>query len=83
MNISWSAPDPYNATIIDDASDEAIFTLNSPFSLTKKVITLSDARSGQVIAEYESHIGHRDRVTYRGQTHKLSDWLTKKHWFST
>ena len=51
MNVSWSARDPYNATIIDDASGEAIFTLNSPFSLTKKAITLSDARSGQVIAE--------------------------------
>ena len=50
MNVSWSARDPYNATIIDDASGEAIFTLNSPFSLTKKAITLSDARSGQVIA---------------------------------
>ncbi|TBU23539.1 hypothetical protein BD311DRAFT_810665 [Dichomitus squalens] len=82
MNISWTSTDAFNATLIDDASGQTLFTIQSPFSLKKQVITLSDAR-GQVVGEYESQLGRHDRVTYQGQTRRLSEWLTKKHWYST
>ncbi|TBU45476.1 hypothetical protein BD309DRAFT_1017777 [Dichomitus squalens] len=48
MNISWTSTDAFNAALIDDASGQTLFTIQSPFSLKKQVITLSDAR-GQVV----------------------------------
>ena len=82
MNISWTSRNPFNSTIVDDATDQVIFAIQAHFNTKPQVITMSDAQ-GEVIGVYESQLGRHDRITYKGQTHKLSDWLTKKHWYST
>ncbi|PIL29111.1 hypothetical protein GSI_09159 [Ganoderma sinense ZZ0214-1] len=89
MNISWSSSDHLNsssdhlnADVVDNASGQVLFNLNTPYKFFKKQVTTMTDVSGQVIAEYEPQLGH-DRVTYKGQTHRVSDWLPRKGFFST
>ncbi|KAM5532994.1 hypothetical protein V8D89_013336 [Ganoderma adspersum] len=76
MNISWTARDPFNAEIVDNASGQILFRLNMPFRLIgARVTTMTDAQGG-VVAEYERRLGP-DCVQYGGQTHLVMDWLPK------
>ena len=82
MNISWSSRDAFNANVVDNASGQVLFHINTPFKLFgKRVTTIADAQ-GQLISEYERRFSY-DQVTYRGQTHRVSDWLPKNGFFST
>nr|VWP02396.1 D-xylose-proton symporter [Ganoderma boninense] len=82
MNISWSSSDHLNADVVDNASGQVLFHINTPYKFFKKEITTMTDPSGQVVAEYEPRLGH-DRVTYKGETHRVSDWLPRKGFFST
>ena len=82
MNISWSSIDHLNADVVDNASGQVLFHLNTPYTLFKKQITTMLDAQGQVLGEYEPRLGH-DRVTFKGETHRVSDWLPTKSFFST
>ena len=80
MNLTWTSRDPFNSSVVDDASGQVVFTTCWPSSFTKQSIAVLDAR-GQVVGEYESRFSS-DSVTYQGQRHTLAKWLKKKHWNS-
>ncbi|KAM5532992.1 hypothetical protein V8D89_013334 [Ganoderma adspersum] len=81
MNISWSSRDHLNADVVDNASGRVLFHLNTPYRLFKKQVTTMIGAQGQIIGEYEHRLGH-DRVTHKGETHRVSDWLPTKGFFS-
>ncbi|PIL29109.1 hypothetical protein GSI_09157 [Ganoderma sinense ZZ0214-1] len=82
MNISWTSGDPFNAEVVDNGSEQVLFHLDTPFQLIGSVTTMTDAQ-GQVVAEYERRPVGYDRVTYQGQTHRVSDWLPTNGFFSS
>ncbi|KAI1782830.1 hypothetical protein LXA43DRAFT_387068 [Ganoderma leucocontextum] len=82
LSVSWTSRDPFNAEVVDHASGQVIFHLDTPFKIFgTRVTTMTDAQ-GRVVAEYERRLGY-DRVTYQGQTHRVSDWLPKNGLFSS
>ncbi|RPD61661.1 hypothetical protein L226DRAFT_612330 [Lentinus tigrinus ALCF2SS1-7] len=76
-NVSFTSRDPLHSAVVDDATGQVLFEVETPrFKLGPRTTTIRNP-AGQVVAEYEARLGH-DRVTLHGHTRRLSDWLPEK-----
>ena len=81
LNVSFASDDPLNSAVVNDATGETLFHISTPFRFGTQVTTLRDAGKRVVVATYEHRWG-KDRVTFRGETRYVAQWLPKKSWLS-
>ena len=85
INISFTKRDPMNSTVVDDATGSMLFEVFTPpwWKLSARSTTIFDA-GGEVVAEYERRMvgPGNDRVTLRGVTFRMADWLPPRTWWS-
>ena len=78
MNIGFVSSNPLNSTIVDTSTGATLYVTSTPFKFGKRTTTLYNGQR-QVVAVYKRRWGH-DRVTIRGETRQLSEWLSSDWW---
>lgn len=66
------------STVVDAASGTLLFELATP-GFRKRKTTMYD-HQGNTIGIYHRHFWRSDKVCFRGQTRRLSEWMPKKRW---
>ncbi|TBU23530.1 hypothetical protein BD311DRAFT_731133 [Dichomitus squalens] len=77
MDISFVSTDPFNTEVIDSATGNLLYDIETPFKLLRKRTTTIWTARKKVVGLYERSWGH-NRVAYLGETRKVAEWLPKE-----
>ena len=73
INLTFPSRDIHNTTVVDGDTNEILFEIDTPSGFGSRTTTITDP-IGKVVGVYERRLG-ADRVTVRGRTMKLGDWM--------
>ncbi|RPD61652.1 hypothetical protein L227DRAFT_562668 [Lentinus tigrinus ALCF2SS1-6] len=80
MRVVFLSRDLSNSAVVD-ASGGTLFQITTP-GFRKRRTTMSDQR-GNAIGIYQRRFWQSDKVVFRGQTRRLSEWMPRQRWLSS
>lgn len=82
MNVHFASSDPLNSTVVDSATGQFLFMVETPIPPGKgrRTTTIFDAQR-RIVGVFDRNLGH-DSVSVRGTTMRVGEWLPKKNWRS-
>ncbi|KAI0643139.1 hypothetical protein C8Q79DRAFT_981791 [Trametes meyenii] len=82
MDVLFLSNHPLESTVVDAATGEVVYTINTPFNLGSRTTTVRDAH-GKHIAELNLRSFGHDRVQLYGETRNVSEWLPRDGIFTS
>ncbi len=82
MNVSFASSDPFNSSVVDSATGQFLFMVETPTPPGKgrRTTTIFNAQR-QIVGVFDRNLGH-DSVSVRGTMMRVGEWLPKKSWRS-
>ncbi len=78
MRVVFLSKKPSNSSVVDAASGTLLFQITTP-GFRKRRTTMYDQQDNAV-GIYQRRFWKSDKVTFRGQNRRLSEWMPKKGW---
>ena len=76
MNFTFLSDDTCKTTIVDAATNSVLFSVSTLFGFRKRTTTITNSY-GEVVGIYERN-KESERITIRGETMRLGQWLRKE-----
>ena len=80
MNFTFLSDSVHNATIVDGSTNKVLFEVSTLFGSETNTTTVTNT-DGEAVGVYERNRGS-DKVTFRGQTMNLHEWMPKTRMFN-
>ncbi|KAI0698953.1 hypothetical protein C8T65DRAFT_581659 [Cerioporus squamosus] len=76
MRVVFLSKNPCNSAVVDSANGTLLFQITTP-GFRKRRTTMYD-QHGNIVGVYQRRFWKSDKITLRGQTRSLSEWMPRR-----